>query len=373
MRNTVESRGLQDLTGVQPATFHESPSRKTSPHIRTDVENQLPPQSTDSDGAPLRTGLETHTRYSPVDRGSTSSSPRTVGPGLLQEPDWLFDTGGAASIGGPVGLPVHDKQQLQKLGDDPQPHAKALVNGIGSEFNVTPGKQTALLTPGVSCNIETARTSDATPPCSAESQNSLQSLDISKDQESPTGSSSISQIMLKCPLPVNTTPGKSGSEIPIRKPAAASADRLDRLLPPTEEPEVARHINWRNSSELGTSRASSEQGLTPKLSLKGNATLYAEIRRLQRLIDLRTEETIQSQRELEAMRKFKDSGTLSEKLREAQRDLKTWRNRAEWAEKRLLMQDAERRGRVPVEGKDEVVIPVRGGRRIAGLERATMM
>jgi len=39
---------------------------------------------------------------------------------------------------------------------------------------------------------------------------------------------------------------------------------------------------------------------------------------------------------LEAVRVASDKGTLSEKLREARREGKMWRNRAEWAEKRLL-------------------------------------
>ncbi|KAH0566110.1 hypothetical protein GP486_000501 [Trichoglossum hirsutum] len=372
-RGTIEEQGLQDSMSAkdaQPASSQESSSRKTSPHPRTNVEDQLPPQSVNSDGVPLRAGFGLHTRYSPTDQGNISSSTRTVGSGQFQEPEWLFNMGSTASIGEPAGSPAHGKQ-LQILGDDPQSHAKASASGIDSESNITSGKQTDPLTPG--CNIETARMSGATPLCSVEARNTPQPFDISKDQDFPTRSSSISQIALKCPRQVDTTPGKPRSETPIRKPGTASADRLDRLLPPAEEPEVARHINWRNSCELGASKALNEEDLTPKLSSKGNATLYAEIRRLQRLIDLRTEEAVQSQRELEAMRKFKDSGTLSEKLREAQRDLKTWRNRAEWAEKRLLMQDVERRGKVPVKSKDEDVAPMRGVRRIAGLERATMI
>ena len=74
---------------------------------------------------------------------------------------------------------------------------------------------------------------------------------------------------------------------------------------------------------------------------KGNATLYAEIQRLQRLLDVRTEEATQAQRELQAMRDFRDSRALSEQLRETQKALKAWKARAEWAERRAFTLDWE--------------------------------
>jgi hypothetical protein len=78
---------------------------------------------------------------------------------------------------------------------------------------------------------------------------------------------------------------------------------------------------------------------------KGNATLYAEIQRLQRLLDARTDECKQAQRQLDAARHFRDGSlqTLSEQLRDTQRELKVWRTRAEWAERRLFLQDWEAR------------------------------
>ncbi len=130
-----------------------------------------------------------------------------------------------------------------------------------------------------------------------------------------------------------------------RSLTVSSADKLSKTLPINEEPPIAQHIQFRYSAERLRSRSdtSSQQDLSLASSSKGNATLYAEIRRLQRQVELRTEEAHQAHRQLEAMRNYRDSGTLSEKLREVQRGLKTWKNRAEWAEKRLLMQDCERR------------------------------
>ncbi|KAI9698749.1 MAG: hypothetical protein M1836_003859 [Candelina mexicana] len=131
----------------------------------------------------------------------------------------------------------------------------------------------------------------------------------------------------------------------LRSQTVSSADRHIKTLPYNEEPPVAQHIHFRYSRERLRSQSdtSSQQDLNLASASKGNATLYAEIRRLQRQVELRTEEAQQAHRQLEAMRNYRDSGTLSEKLREVQRGLKTWKNRAEWAEKRLLMQDCERR------------------------------
>lgn len=67
----------------------------------------------------------------------------------------------------------------------------------------------------------------------------------------------------------------------------------------------------------------------------GNSALYAEIRRLQRLVDLRTEEANSTKKELELAQNMANAGTLSHIVRETQEELKVWKNRAEWAEKQL--------------------------------------
>ncbi|KAH0547518.1 hypothetical protein FGG08_000243 [Glutinoglossum americanum] len=366
-------RGPNDLD-AQSISPHGAPGRESSPHPGTDTGDKLFPQPTCLDDVPLRAEHEDRVRYSLSDnqfQRDISANFCSAEFDAPQVPEWLFDMSKATLSKESESITALKNQQ-QKLGNGPQPYAGTSVRGIDSVFNATPGNQSALLTLGASHNTEAVETNSTTPSSSVKSQNNPQSFDVLSDQDVPARSSSMSQAVAKCPPSVKTSLVRHRSEAPIRKLGTASADRLDRLLPPAEEPEVARHISWRNSSELGTSRTSSEQGLTPILSQKGNATLYAEIRRLQRLIDLRTEEAVQAQRELEAMRKFKDSGTLSEKLREAQRDLKTWKNRAEWAEKRLLMQDAERRGAAPTR-KEEDVVPIRGSRRTTKLERATMM
>ncbi|KAI9779723.1 MAG: hypothetical protein M1839_007221 [Geoglossum umbratile] len=370
---TANGQGLQDLEneeGPNPVASLMDPDQETTDqHRAVDIRSPLPPEPADLCDAQSRTEPNAQARHpqshSQVGR-ETGSGSLTPGPDVRQIPDWLLNMTNAALVEQPVAAPLYEDQP-RKLGSGNQSYVEALDKEISTAFSATtPEEQLALQAPAVLCNMGWVEATGITPPDSVKSLKIPHLPDMVNDQDVPTRGSSVSQTMVK-PLPSTVaTPA-------IRKPGTASADRLDRLLPPpAEELEVARHINWRNSSELGTSRASSEQGLTPKLSTKGNATLYAEIRRLQRLLDLRTEEAIQAQRELEAMRKFKDSGTLSEKLREAQRDLKTWKNRAEWAEKRLLMQDAERRGVTPKK-KGEDAPPTRGNRRATGLDRATMM
>lgn len=60
-----------------------------------------------------------------------------------------------------------------------------------------------------------------------------------------------------------------------------------------------------------------------------NTALYAEIQRLQRLLDIKTEEVKQMQRQLDAMRTFRNPKPLGEPFRDARPDVDGWRGRAE--------------------------------------------
>jgi len=78
------------------------------------------------------------------------------------------------------------------------------------------------------------------------------------------------------------------------------------------------------------------EGETPSpKKLRGNSALYAEIRRLQRLVDAKNEEAMSTRKELELAKSMANAGTLSHLVRETQEELKVWKNRAEWAEKQL--------------------------------------
>ncbi|KAI9661424.1 MAG: hypothetical protein M1829_006255 [Trizodia sp. TS-e1964] len=109
-----------------------------------------------------------------------------------------------------------------------------------------------------------------------------------------------------------------------------------------------------------------------------NATLYAEIRRLQRLLEMRTEEASGAMKELRGLRqrmvgdrgrllgeREREGGSREEKEeRESKETVETraWRNRAEWAEKRLL------RG-AGLEGGDEVDAKSASARRRGAVKR----
>ncbi|KAI5790146.1 hypothetical protein EDC01DRAFT_116607 [Geopyxis carbonaria] len=74
---------------------------------------------------------------------------------------------------------------------------------------------------------------------------------------------------------------------------------------------------------------------SPGKKVRGNTALYAEIRRLQRLVDQKTEEANSTRKELELAKNMASAGTLSHIVRETQEEMKVWKNRAEWAEKQL--------------------------------------
>ena len=148
-----------------------------------------------------------------------------------------------------------------------------------------------------------------------------------------------------------------------------------------EEPPVAQHLHFRVSTDRLSSAEqfqyrlslNSDPADTPRPSRTSNAaTLYAEIRRLQRAYDGKCEEVAAMGRTLEALREWREgggsegfggsiedngqqqhgqgiargksslvrmgstAGGLSESVREMRREANMWKNRAIWAERRLL-------------------------------------
>lgn len=131
--------------------------------------------------------------------------------------------------------------------------------------------------------------------------------------------------------------------------------RPPQLLPMPNEPEIARRLNSRTSNDQMISRNTSSEytsgssDMNQRASTKLNiGTLYAEIRRLKTELDARYDENLQLRQQLDAMRRFRDSGTLSEKLRDTERQLKFWITRAHWAENQLGVKYAskERQGSI---------------------------
>jgi len=123
--------------------------------------------------------------------------------------------------------------------------------------------------------------------------------------------------------------------------------RIQPHIPPlTNEPPIARRLHFKSSSERIQQSPSPEiispppQGGQKKPNV---GLLYAEIGRLKRQLDTQSEENTQLRHELDTMRSLRTSGTLSEKLRTAEREVKIWKHRAEWAET-VMMGKGERHG-----------------------------
>ncbi|KAL2203193.1 hypothetical protein CC79DRAFT_1401439 [Sarocladium strictum] len=124
-------------------------------------------------------------------------------------------------------------------------------------------------------------------------------------------------------------------------PDARAPGSLGKMLPPQEQPPVAQHLNLARppSTVPGTpslETASVEEDHPGTLANRPGSTtmLHAQIRSLQRQLEVKAEESNQLRRQLEAQ-EGTDIGTLSEQLREAKREVSMWRERAEAAERRV--------------------------------------
>ena len=142
----------------------------------------------------------------------------------------------------------------------------------------------------------------------------------------------------------NSVPPSYARQAPRPHPSlhSASVDNMSRLPQKTDRifsDNGSRPPQSPSTHGLVTS-STQETRQQASGSAKGNATLYAEIQRLQRQLDLKTEEAKQFQRQLEAARNSKDSSkALSEQLRDTLKELHVWKARAEWAERGLSMRE----------------------------------
>ena len=136
---------------------------------------------------------------------------------------------------------------------------------------------------------------------------------------------------------------------PTRPPPASPARPQSVPLQPATPNRRPRASTLESDLE---DRSSWEDGDTPSpRKLRGNSALYAEIRRLQRLVDAKAEEAVSARKELELAKSMANAGTLSHLVRETQEELKVWKNRAEWAEKQLRERGiATRPGTMAVRG-----------------------
>ncbi|KAF5628737.1 Rho-GTPase-activating 6 [Fusarium sp. NRRL 25303] len=130
-------------------------------------------------------------------------------------------------------------------------------------------------------------------------------------------------------------PGSRGKEASLENPRS-----LGTMMPYPEQPPIAQHLNLirpassASNTQYGADPSVPQNISTPFQRPGSTTTLHAQIRSLQRQLDLKTEEAVHLRRQLEVQGDA-DVGTLSQQLREAKREAQTWRERAESAERRI--------------------------------------
>ncbi|KAF4779068.1 RhoGAP domain-containing protein [Colletotrichum scovillei] len=109
------------------------------------------------------------------------------------------------------------------------------------------------------------------------------------------------------------------------------------MTSPAQQPPIAQHVVFpRPSSTLSVCQLSEDAVPARAGSPGNNSMLHAQIRSLQRQLDVRNDENASLRRQLET-RDNLDIGTLSEQLRVSKRECAMWKSRAEAAEKRALV------------------------------------
>lgn len=133
----------------------------------------------------------------------------------------------------------------------------------------------------------------------------------------------------------------STEQVPQRDRELDQPPSLGTMVPHLEEPPVAQHIVFprppQGAPMMEFDGSEDERGSSPRPG-SSNSMLHAQIRSLQRQLEARAEECAQLRRRLEARDNTNlDVGRLCEQLRTARREARTWRGRAEAAEKRVAV------------------------------------
>ncbi|KAK1538243.1 hypothetical protein CPAR01_08356 [Colletotrichum paranaense] len=110
---------------------------------------------------------------------------------------------------------------------------------------------------------------------------------------------------------------------------------LGAMTSPAQQSPIAQHVVFPHPSSTLSVRQLSEDTIPARAGSPGNnSMLHAQIRSLQRQLDVRNDENASLRRQLET-RDNLDIGTLSEQLRVSKRECAMWKSRAEAAEKRV--------------------------------------
>ncbi|KAI1746238.1 hypothetical protein F4680DRAFT_442509 [Xylaria scruposa] len=111
--------------------------------------------------------------------------------------------------------------------------------------------------------------------------------------------------------------------------------RLGAMVPYQEEPPIGHFVRPSSSTSAQSRNVSAEPPLESRHT-SGTSFLHAQIRSLQRQLEMKNEEILHLRRQLETQEHM-DIGTLSEQLRVAKRECMMWRKRAETAERRVAV------------------------------------
>lgn len=167
-----------------------------------------------------------------------------------------------------------------------------------------------------------------------------------KKDESPSGLGIMTMQPSQRFIAARNEPLATPTRVPRRDLGLTRPLSGGTISPPREEPPVARHLIRSHHA----SGASIYEPMTPqarddiaaheqyssRAESGASSTLHRQVRSLRKQVEYRNDEIQGLRRQLDASY-ITDSGTLSEQLRQAKRECKMWRERAEAAEKRVAI------------------------------------
>ncbi|KAH6680224.1 hypothetical protein B0J14DRAFT_260413 [Halenospora varia] len=179
---------------------------------------------------------------------------------------------------------------------------------------------------------------------------------VAKSAEEPTNTSGTYSVNSINPYAVSLRSVELSSLPPADAPLMESFDgpsksfNHGKSLPRAEQPPFAQHIQFsrpasiaggteaeesiraNSSTNIFVSSVLGRQTISP--IFRSNSVLHTQIRSMQLQIEKKNEEIRRLKQQLDARGNF-DIGTLSEHLRQAKREIQTWKTRAELAEKQV--------------------------------------
>ncbi|KAK1730350.1 uncharacterized protein BDZ83DRAFT_402678 [Colletotrichum acutatum] len=181
-----------------------------------------------------------------------------------------------------------------------------------------------LETPKTKALIVAPKESDPDPGCGLSGGRNRQTSHRLRSVTDSTGS-----------LIVPEATNAHGGAVHLGRPSLAQLQQTPDSSSPAQQPPIAQRVALPRPSSTLLVRQLSEDIVPARAGSPGhNSMLHAQIRSLQRQLDIRNEENASLRRQLETRNNL-DIGTLSEQLRVSKRECAMWKSRAEAAEKRV--------------------------------------